>query len=669
MDRAPASHPVVRRREPASGALLLGAGLLGLTVLAFAIRFYRLGDFPAGLHYDEAFNGRDAIRLLALPLADWPVFFPGNFGREPLLNYLLALAQAVAGPSILTLRFFPALIGALLTPALAWLGWEIAPGLRADRRRLALWAGAAVLGLLWSQIFARFVLRVEFLALLLTVFYAAACHAWRTCKLAWFAVAGVTAGLAFYTYLPIRLLPLALAPVFLLLVLRYRTELWARRRGILVLIVTALLVAAPLLAYFAFHPDAFTQRAGQVSILDNPSLLIENTAAVAKMFFVAGDENLRSNIPGRPVLDWLLVAPFLIGVLVVLRHPLRPVPLMLLSWFAVMLLPTVLSEYAPSFQRAIGAMPLVAVFVAVGLDRLVQWIGGHSPVRARVAAAAASVVLLVSVAVTWQAFMAWCLSPELFHARDLGFVALAEKLASTPADGVTYISPRGSDHPTLHYLGGDSLRLRGFDGGICVRVPERGAARYIFLAREDARGPKLVAELLPDARVQTLITDREGQPWAIEAVQPANGRVMLEGMQPVGLAFDDGMELLGYWVSDPSFAPGSRVYVRLFWRATASPTKDYTSFVHLLAPGAEGAVAVIAGADAQPGQGSCNTVSWQPGEIVVDEVQFVVPDDAKAGPHTLEVGMYDLATGVRVPRSDGEGNAVLFGVAPASTGQ
>ena len=154
--------------------------LAGLTAVAVAMRFYRLGDLPAGLHYDEAFNGLDALSLLETPLTDWPVFFDGNSGREPLFIWLSGIAHALFGPSIRTARFVSTLSGALLLPALAWLGWQIAPWLGVRNRQLfALWCAAALLGLLWSQVFARYGIRATLFVLLETVLLAAMWRAWQ----------------------------------------------------------------------------------------------------------------------------------------------------------------------------------------------------------------------------------------------------------------------------------------------------------------------------------------------------------------------------------------------------------------------------------------------------------------------------------------------------------
>jgi 4-amino-4-deoxy-L-arabinose transferase-like glycosyltransferase len=623
-----------------------------VTGLAFAFRYYRLGEMPAGLHYDEAFNGLDAAALLDTPLWQWPIFFTGNFGREPLFNYILAGATALFRPGALTLRLVSALVGALLTPALMWLAWELAPSLGADRRKLAPWAGLAIVALLWSQIFARQALRVEFFALLEILFFAALWRAWRGNTGRWWVATGALLGLSFYTYLPARLLPLVPAVVGLLFVWRDRAQMVQRRTGMALAVLAALVVALPLGVYFMQNPLSFSTRLGQVSVLEQGGAAIwDNVWATIQMAAVAGDANPRANLPGRPVFDLALLAPFLVGFVYLLRHVLRPAAVFLLVWLGIMLLPTALSEYAPSFQRAIGALPAFALIAALGLERAVAWGAGRWPQRQRWFEAAGWTVLLISLAITWRDFARWSASPGLFFARDVGFTRLAAQLAADDTAVPIYISPRGDDHPTVRYsLLADASPpdLRGFDGRVCVRLPESGAARFVFLAGEDYRGPALVQSYLPDSLPQVLIGEPAGGPWATELVQPAGGRVQLTQMTAAPATLDDGIEFLGYWLSNAHPQPGERLYVRLFWRADGRPSTDYTTFVHLLAAGPDGALQQVAGFDAPPGNGSCPTGAWMPGEIIVDELQLVLPDGQADDGYALAVGLYQAETGQRL---------------------
>ncbi len=625
--------------------------LAGLTIAAFLFRFYRLGDLPPGLHYDEAFDGLDAFALLSTSLRQWPLFFTGNFGREPLFMYLLAASQALFGPSSLSLRLVPALMGALLTPALVWLGWEMGPGLRVYKRsRFALWAGAAALAMLWTQIFARYVIRIEVFALILVLFFASLWRAWRTNRLGWWGLAGMLAGLSFYTYLPVRLLPLVFVPVCALALWRRRSALRRRLPGLILVVALTLLVALPLTVYFIRNPVSFSTRTAQVSVLaQGAGAIFQNTKLVLGMALLEGDANPRNNIAGRPALDWIMAVPFLVGLGFLIRFALRPAVLFLLSWLAVMLLPTLLSEYAPSFQRAIGAAPAFALVIALGLDAMVGWIGARWRPGERWLEVAGWAALVASILLTWQSFAAWGASSELFFARDSGFAQVTEPIAADD-NGPVYFSPRGYEHPTVRYLLlGDPTPpdLRGFDGRICVRISP-GAADYYFLSQEDFRGPALLASYLPDAVSEVVVADPAGQPWATALRQPANGRVKLPEIAQSPANLGDGIRFLGYWLSDSSPKPGDRLYVRLFWQSQKSPRRDYTTFVHLLATQPDGAIGRIGGADAPPGNGSCPTSAWQPGEIVVDELQFELPADLPAGNYPLAAGFYEPGSGQRL---------------------
>lgn len=645
-----------------TGWLLVGA----VTALAFGLRFAGLADMPPGLHYDEAFNGLDAAALLDIPLSQWPIFFTGNFGREPLFNYLLAGATALLGPGIPTLRLVAAFTGALLTPALIWLAWELAPSLGADRRRLAPWAGLAVLGLLWSQIYARQALRVEFFALLETLAFAALWRAWRSNAVRWWTASGALFGLAFYTYLPVRLLPLVLGAVALLFAWRYRAQMRQRRRGMAVGAGVALAVALPLAIYFVQNPVSFSTRLGQVSVWQQGIDAVAHNAWVTiRMVAIAGDANPRANLPGRPVFDPLLVGPFLVGFIYLLRYVRRPGSAFLLIWLGVMVLPTVLSDNAPSFQRAIGALPVFALIAALGLERLVAWAAARWPAGQHGFVLAGWALLLASVAITWRDFARWSASPDLFPARDVGFEQLAGLLANDAAAFPAYFSPRGQDHPTVRYLLLDDASppdLRGFDGRVCVRLPESSAARFIFLSAEDFRGQALLQSYLPDSRSQVLVADPQNRPWATELVQPADGRVELPEMTALPASLDDGVEFLGYWVS--SFNPqlGERMYIRLFWRAAGQPSADYTTFVHLLSTETDGSQQQVAGIDAPPGNGACATGDWTPAEIIVDELQLVIPESAPTGPLSLAVGLYRAETGQRLAVSGFPNDQIVWPV-------
>jgi hypothetical protein len=563
----------------------------------------------------------------------------------------------------------------------------MAPSLRARRSRLAWWAGLAVVALLWSQVYARYVVRVGLFPLLETLCFASLWRGWRANRLHWWGLGGALAGLCFYSYLPARLLPVVLAAVALLALWRDRPRATQRLRGLILAGALALLIVAPLAVYYVRNPLSFSTRVEQVSVLGRGVTAIsENARAVLGMVLVAGDANPRYNLPGRPALDWLTAIPFLVGLAYSLWNWRRPAAFFTLCWLAVMVMPTVFSEYAPSFQRAIGALPAFGLLIALGLDRLAAWAEARIP-RSRVWPAAVGwTVLGASIILTWRVFAVWSADPALFYARDAGFARLGQLLIDDQSDAPTYISPRGRDHPTVRYSLlqspaaipsiGEAAHLRGFDGRICVRVPGAGAARYLFLAAEDFRGPGLLQSYLPDGTLRPVVHDAEGRPWALELLQPAGGRVQFPEMIPNPATLDDGIDFLGYWLSETRLPAGGRLYVRLFWRARERPQSDYTTFVHLSYREASHVQAQpsavlqrVAGADAPAGRGSCPTTDWRPAEVIVDELELALPAGLPAVDHFLAIGLYAPGAGPRLRIPGHADDQIIIGpfpVRPAS---
>ena len=108
-------------------------------------------------------------------------------------------------------------------------------------------------------------------------------------------------------------------------------------------------------------------------------------------------------------------------------------------------------------------------------------------------------------------------------------------------------------------------------------------------------------------------------------------------LTPARLVLGNGITLQAYGWS----AQGGQLELDLRWQATATPTKDYTVYVHVL----NGAGKLAAQADGQPRGGAFPTSAWRRGDVVDDPRSVAVPP----GDWTVEVGMYNLATLQRLP--------------------
>jgi len=121
--------------------------------------------------------------------------------------------------------------------------------------------------------------------------------------------------------------------------------------------------------------------------------------------------------------------------------------------------------------------------------------------------------------------------------------------------------------------------------------------------------------------------------------------------------FDGVMRLLGYNLEADQVTPGGQLGVTLYWEALASADRDYTVFVHLLGEGD----LLVAQRDTFPGLGLLSTTWLEPDFRWADRYILQVPATAYAPDLAqVEVGLYDAATGARLPVSTG-GDNVRFG--------
>jgi hypothetical protein len=100
--------------------------------------------------------------------------------------------------------------------------------------------------------------------------------------------------------------------------------------------------------------------------------------------------------------------------------------------------------------------------------------------------------------------------------------------------------------------------------------------------------------------------------------------------------------------------PGDSLHLTLYWQALAPMDVSYTVFTHLL----DGNNVIWGQHDSVPGGGSLPTTGWVVDQVIEDQYVIEIKPDALAGEHSIEVGMYDAATGQRLEVLSAEGERV-----------
>ena len=486
----PASAAVSEKSERLRIAWVTGGILFALMVVVVALRFYRLSEIPPGLNYDGGANGLDALQVLQGKHA---VFFPERSnGREWMGIYPVALAITFLGRTMLAVRLPTALASAGMVFAVFWLG-QLLFGRDEESGRATPWRGLLIGGVsagllavsLVPTVLGRTAYRINLLPLFISLCLALLWWGWGQRNWGRVVLAGACAGLLLHTYTPARITPFLFLFFGLSFLVPFRPEAMKRIRTELpwasLFVGAAALAAAPILVYFALHPDHLFLRSGQLWLFD-PSRsegdplrkFLENVWVYALAFGFRGDLNWRHNLPGLPLLNPWEAFFFWLGVGAAVWRWQRPAYRLLLLWLGILILPATLAVEGtptPNTVRMIGAMPAIYLLVAVGL-----WEAFHLlkvriralPLRAdlifqesgtRAAIAVGAVVcglILGQGVLTYRVyFEKWAVAPELDGAYHVEWTELAQTLNVLPPDTeMVYLLLNGlhSVHYSFDYL-------------------------------------------------------------------------------------------------------------------------------------------------------------------------------------------------------------------------
>jgi 4-amino-4-deoxy-L-arabinose transferase-like glycosyltransferase len=416
--------------HPSTGWLLSTQerrGLVGLVIVAFLLRGVAVGRVPASLGGDEGTQLAAALDLVARPLGN--PFATGWYSVPTLSFVIYGVAMRLFGATVAGGRMVSVVIGTATVLTTFWFA-------RATAGRLVGWIAAVMLAFSAYHIhFSRLASNqiadplIGTLVLLLVVRAMAGGPNQSGPGSAWtrwvhrhgviteradglWGLAGVVAGLGWYLYFGARWVTAIAILVVVWRCLSDRT-LWQRhRRGFALFFAGWLVVALPLLGWYAAHPSAFTERYNAVGLFASGwmdrerlltgrptgSLLLQQIWRSITAFHLTRDPTFWYR-PNRPLVDFVTGALMLVGIIeafVRVRWPSRVVthlwfwPTIAMAW--------VMTENPPSSQRGLLLMPPVVIYAAWGAERLATTLAASRRCKAIVVALLLAPIAAMNVA-------------------------------------------------------------------------------------------------------------------------------------------------------------------------------------------------------------------------------------------------------------------------------
>ncbi len=463
--------------------------LLLILVVALVLRTWHLDTIPNGCQSDECNNALDALRWLHgepyIPYAGT------NEGQATLFTYIIAGLFALFGPGMISLRLAPVLMGTLTVLAFYLLArW------RFDSPRLALALAAMLAASRWHLTFSRIVYELIMVPLVIALLLWALLRALRHGRRFEWALVGVLLALGMNTYTAFRVVPFWMALFFLYwlvgdVVHRERREQLLRDvEGMALAAVSAVVAYAPLGVYTIRHWDQFTARIRHISVLNDIQAvgsyepLKQNLIKALKMFNVQGDLAPLNNLPGEPMLDMVVGALFVLGLIYALRYFNRPLPFLYVTGVLFQLSTVVLSvaHEAPSARRPIGI--LIIVYLLVGEVIYQVWDAFAAAWREMGRRAfEVALGLLAALLIVWNAHLYFGVQaqlPEVKLAYSPNESAVGAYIRTLPEDALILVTPAYNHHSAVKFIGGREVVALNLSKHVPLREQVTSEVIYIL---------------------------------------------------------------------------------------------------------------------------------------------------------------------------------------------
>lgn len=594
--------------------------LIGILLVSFGLRVYQLGY--------QSLRGDEGATYIysARPLGQLFEIVRFSDPHPPLYYTLMHGWIAVGGDTEFALRFFSVITGILLIASMAALGKMIIGP------RLGLIV-ALLVGLNPYHIFYAQDARSYPLATLLGVWATIALwqalrgNAWRH----WIAYGICVLALMHTHYYAVFIV--VFQGVFVI------WDWWRRRRFPLRYVVVGVIDVLLFLPWLILSWGVITDYEGAVETVGIGASLWRPLVAFA------GTQLLEP--PFTEVNVIVAMVLLCLGAINLLRKH-RPAALLLMFYLAVPLIGVyVASRARPIFNERylILASPAFFLLIGAGLTSVFDFRRLRGPVL--------SLLFAMTLFVTWGT----ALSNHYFNPQFAKSPPWREILGyivgkARPGDALIYTAPL----PPILYYNQDHLPV------------------YLIPYEPNTSLPEAVDQLeqiLEDYNRVWLVPAAPDNWWVAHQIEPWLDRhsnrvdqtffrvvhiglyesrvTFFNTMTPQLTKFEGGIQLDGFRVSDGKSAvgvePGESLPLTLIWHTEQQPATAYTVFTHLVGPDGM----VWGQWDNPPVWGTYPTSEWGTGETVFDQYLIPVKEDAPSGMYHLLVGLYDPATGVRLP--------------------